>query len=137
VHQHWLLVRGSAGRLLPDEVDVAAIRAHSSTRRPSVQRGDLAVCYASGWQNIFAVVEVVGDPENDPARDRWRWRFPLRVLAAVPRISEAPPVEAAGVFPRSLGRHSYIRLTPQQFEAGCAALTNPEHSASNSPTHAD
>jgi hypothetical protein len=136
VLQHWLLVRGSAGRLLPDEVDAAGIRAHSSTRRPSVQKGDLAVCYASGWQNIFAVVEVVGDPENDPARDRWRWRFPLRVLAAVPRISEAPPVEAAGVFPRSLGRHSYIRLTPEQFEAARSALTNPEHSASNSPTPA-
>jgi hypothetical protein len=136
VLQHWLLVRGSAGRLLPDEVDVAAILAHSSTRRPSVQKGDLAVCYASGWQNIFAVVEVVGDPENDPARDRWRWRFPLRVLVAVSRISEAPPVEAAGVFPRSLGRHSYVRLTPEQFEAARAALTNPEHSASNSPTSA-
>ena len=134
--QHWLLIRGTAGRLLPDEVDAAALRAHSSTRRPTVQKGDLAVCYASGWQNIFAVVEVVGDPENDPERERWRWRFPLRVLAAVPRISEAPPVEAAGVFPRSLGRHSYIRLTSDQFAAARDAITNPEQSASNSPTSA-
>lgn len=132
--QHWLLVRGTAGRLLPDEVDASALRAHSSTRRPSVQKGDLAVCYASGWQNLFAVVEVVGDPENDPARERWRWRFPLQVLAAVRLISEAPPVEAAGVFPRSLGRHSYIHLTPEQFEAAREAITNPEQSASNSPT---
>lgn len=122
--QHWLLVRGSAGRLLPDEVDPERLRAHSSTRRPSVQKGDLGVCYASGWQTIFAVVEVVGDPENDPDRDRWRWRFALRPLVAVPRVSEAPPVEAAGVFPRSLGRHSYIRLTPGQFEAGYEALAN-------------
>ncbi len=132
--QHWLLVRGTAGRLLPDEVDASALRAHSSTRRPAVQKGDLAVCYASGWQSVFAVVEVVGEPENDPARERWRWRFPLRVLAAVPRISEAPPVEVAGVFPRSLGRHSYIRLTPDQFAAARDAITNPEQSASNSPT---
>jgi hypothetical protein len=121
--QHWLLVRGSAGRLLPDDVDRNRLTAHSSTRRPSVQRDDLALCYASGWQNIFAVVEVVGDPENDPGRDRWRWRFALRPLVAVARISEAPPVEAAGVFPRSLGRHSYIRLTPEQFEAGKDAIT--------------
>ena len=121
--QHWLLVRGSAGRLLPDDVDRSRLTAHSSTRRPSVQRDDLALCYASGWQNIFAVVEVVGDPENDPGRDRWRWRFALRPLVAVARISEAPPVEAAGVFPRSLGRHSYIRLTPEQFEAGKDAIT--------------
>jgi hypothetical protein len=134
VLQHWLLVRGTAGRLLPDEVDAASLRAHSSTRRPSVQKGDLAVCYASGWQNVFAVVEVVGDPENDPSRERWRWRFPLRVLAAVARISEAPPVEVAGVFPRSLGRHSYIRLTPEQFTDARDAITNPEQSASNSPT---
>jgi hypothetical protein len=120
--QHWLLVRGTAGRLLPDEVDATSLRAHSSTRRPSVQKGDLAVCYASGWQNIFAVVEVVGEPENDPGRDRWRWRFPIRPLHALPRLSEAPPVEAAGVFPRSVGRHSYIRLTPAQFEAAREAI---------------
>jgi hypothetical protein len=134
VLQHWLLVRGTAGRLLPDEVAASSLRAHSSTRRPSVQKGDLAVCYASGWQNIFAVVEVVGDPENDPGRDRWRWRFPLRVLAAMSKISEAPPVEAAGVFPPSLGRHSYIRLTPEQFAAARAAITNSEQSTSKSST---
>jgi hypothetical protein len=121
--EHWLLVRGTAGRLLPDEVDRARLSAHSSTRRPSVQRGDLALCYASGWQNIFAVVEVVGDPENDPGRDRWRWRFALRPLLSVARISDAPPVEAAGVFPRSLGRHSYIRLTAEQFTSGRDAIT--------------
>lgn len=96
-----------------------------------MQKGDLAVCYASGWQNIFAVVEVIGDPENDPAKDRWAWRFPLRALLTVPRLSESPPVEAAGVWPRSLGRHSYIRLTPQQFEDARTALTNPEHPASD------
>jgi hypothetical protein len=120
--QHWLLVRGTAGHLLPDEVDAASLRTHSSTRRPNVQKGDLAVCYASGWQNIFAVVEVVGEPENDPGRDRWRWRFPIRPLLALPTLSESPPVEAAGVFPRSLGRHSYIRLTPAQFEAAREAI---------------
>jgi len=122
VPQHWLLVRGRAGRLLPNEVDEGSLRAHSSTRRPSVQKGDLAICYASGWQSIFAVVEVVGDPENDPERERWRWRFPLRPLLSVARIGDAPPVEAAGVFPRSLGRHSYIRLTPEQFEAAREAI---------------
>src|SRR5919197_323389 len=102
--EHWLLVRGTAGRLLPDEVDRARLSAHSSTRRPSVQRGDLALCYASGWQNIFAVVEVVGDPENDPGRDRWRWRFPIRPLVVGADLREAPPVEAAGLFTPSLRR---------------------------------
>ena len=120
--QHWLLVRGTANRLLPDRVDPGRLDAHSSTRRPSLQRGDLAICYASGWQTIFAVVEVIGDPENDPSRERWRWRIPLRPLLALEKLTDAPPVEAAGVFPRSLGRHSYIRLTPEQFEAGWEAI---------------
>jgi hypothetical protein len=88
-----------------------------------VQKGDLAVCYASGWQTIFAVVEVTGPPENDPGRDRWRWRFPLQPLLALENLGNAPPVEAAGVWPRSLGRHSYIRLTPEQFEAAREAIT--------------
>ena len=120
--QHWLFVRGTADWILPDEVDPAKLRAQSSSKRPTVQRGDLAVCYASGWQNIFAVVEVVGDPENDPSRERWQWQFPIRPILVVRRISEAPPVEAADVFPRSLGRHSYIRLTPTQFERARDAI---------------
>jgi hypothetical protein len=87
-----------------------------------VQWGDLAVCYASGWQVLFAVVEVVGDPENVPGRERWGWHFAIRALEALPDLRAAPPVEAAGVFPRSLGRHSYVRLTPEQFEAARAAI---------------
>jgi len=68
------------------------------------------------------VVEVAGHPENDPGRDRWRWQFPIRPLLVVRDLRAAPPVEAAGVLPRSLGRHSYIRLTPEQFELGRAAI---------------
>jgi hypothetical protein len=120
--QHWLLVRGTRDRLLLDSIDIERLRAHSSTRRPSIQRGDLALCYASGWQVLFAVVEVVGEPANDPDLARWAWRVPLEPLLALPDLREAPPVEAAGVFPRSLGRHSYIRLTPEQFENGRAAI---------------
>ena len=52
----------------------------------------------------------------------WRWRFPIRPLQTLGDLREAPPVEAAGIFPRSLGRHSYVRLTPEQFEAAREAL---------------
>jgi hypothetical protein len=107
---------------LPERVDPDSLRAHSSTRRPNIQKGDRAVCYASGWQTIFAVVEIVGDPENDPDRDRWQWRVPIRALVVAADLRTAPPVEAAGVFPRSLGRHSYIRLTAEQFEAAKEAI---------------
>ncbi|HSB38747.1 MAG TPA: hypothetical protein VLD13_06630 [Gaiellaceae bacterium] len=120
--QHWLLVRGTSERPLPERVGAGSLRRHHSTRQPNVQKGDLAVCYASRWQVVFALVEVCGDPENDPARERWRWSFPLRALLVVPDLREAPPVEAAGVFPRSLGRHSYVRLTPEQYEAAREAL---------------
>lgn len=120
--QHWLLVRGTGDRLLPERIDAGSLRTHSSTRRPTLQRGDLAVCYASGWQTIFAVVAIVGDPENDPSRDRWRWRVPIQPLTVLASVADSPPVEAAGVFPRSLGRHSYIRLSVDQFAAGKAAI---------------
>ena len=118
----WLLVRGRGERRLEASVRADELRAHFSTRRPSIQRGDRAVLYAAGWQVVFALAEVVSEPENDPARTRWSWRFAIRPLLALTDLREAPPVEATGVFPRSLGRHSYIRLTEQQFERARDAI---------------
>jgi hypothetical protein len=111
----WLLIRGTGDRPLQQVVDPERLRAHSSTRRPAIQRGDLAVCYAAVWQALFAVVEVCGDPDHDATRTRWAWRIPLRPLAWVRDLDLAPPVQAAGVMPSSLGRHSYVRLTADQF----------------------
>ena len=85
-------------------------------------RGELAILYAAVWQAVFAVVEIVGDPGEDPTRDRWRWRFPIRPLAAVADLHEAPPVEEIGVWPQSIWRHSHIRLTPEQFAAARSAI---------------
>jgi hypothetical protein len=117
VEEHWLLVRGTGERPLDRYVDPKRLRAHSSTRRPAIQLGDLAVCYAAVWQALFAVVEVAGHPAHDPASHRWGWRVPLRPLAWIEDLDVAPPVQAAGVLPSSLGRHSYVRLTPEQFTA--------------------
>ena len=75
--------------------------------------------YAAVWQALFAVVEIAGFPEHDPTRERWSWRFPIRPLAVVADLDRAPPVEAAGIFPQSLWRHSHIRLTDEQFRAAC------------------
>jgi hypothetical protein len=113
----WLLVRGTGDRPLEQEIDPKRLHAHSSTRRPAIQRGDLAVCYAAVWQALFAVVRVSGYPEHDPTRSRWAWRIPLRPLIWIDDLDRAPPVQAAGIFPASLGRHSYIRLTGEQFAA--------------------
>ena len=87
-----------------------------------MQRGDRAILYAAVWQAIFGVVEVTGDPENDPARERWAWRFPIRADLVVPDLHDAPPVEAAGIFPQSLWRHSHIRLSPEQFDRASALI---------------
>src|SRR4051812_49775484 len=103
---HWLLIRGTAARPLPADVDPDAIRRHGTSRRPAVQRGDRALLYAARWRVVFAEVEGTGDPEEGPARQRWRWRLPIRVQVAVDDLRGAPPVEAAAVFPSSLARHS-------------------------------
>ena len=110
-------MRGRGDRPLDAHVEAGAIRAHSSSKRPSVAPGERAILYAAVWQAVFAVVEVAGLPEHDPERDRWAWRFPIRPLVAVNDLHDAPPVEAAGIFPQSLWRHSHIRLTDEQFEA--------------------
>jgi hypothetical protein len=119
---HWLLVRGSGDKPLGARVRPEEIRAHHSSRRPTLEPGELAILYASVWQAIFGIVEVVGSPENDPELQRWSWRFPIRPLAVVRDLHDAPPVEAAGVFPQSVWRHSYIRLTPEQFETARALI---------------
>jgi hypothetical protein len=93
------------------------IAAHSSSKRPSLEPGELAILYASVWQAVFGIVEVAGQPEHDPSRTRWAWRFPIRPLVVVSDLERAPAVEEAGIFPQSLWRHSYIRLTEGQFDA--------------------
>jgi hypothetical protein len=120
--EHWLLVRGRGEKPLDRHVDPAAIRAHRSTKRPSVQHGDLGVLYASVWQAIYGIVEVVGDPEQDATRSRWSWGFAIRPETVVTDLDEAPPVEAAGVFPQSIWRHSHIRLTAEQFASARALI---------------
>jgi hypothetical protein len=119
---YWLLVRGRGDRPLDARIDPETISGHGSSRRPSVQRGDLGILYAAVWQALYGVVEVVGDPERDPERERWPWRFDIRPLAVVPDLHDAPAVEEAGIFPQSLWRHSYIWLSREQFEAARALV---------------
>jgi hypothetical protein len=119
--QHWLLVRGRGERPL-ERLHGDSVTAHSSSKRPSVEEGDLAVLYASVWQAVYGIAEIAGAPENDPARTRWAWRFPLRPRLVLDDLDRAPAVEEMGVFPSSLWRHSYIRLTPEQFERAVALI---------------
>ena len=85
-------------------------------------KGDLAICYASVWQAVYAVVEVTSDPEEVSERQRWRWSFGIRPLVALDDLDRSIPAEEVGIFPSSLWRHSYIRLSAEQFEAARAAI---------------
>ena len=87
-----------------------------------MQRGDVAILCAAVWQAVFAVVEVAGDPEHDPTRERWSWTYAVTPVTVLDDLHDAPPVEAAGIFPSSLWRHSHIRLTAEQFEAASALI---------------
>jgi hypothetical protein len=119
---YWLLVRGLGDHPLPAAVDAEKIRSQSSSKHPSVRPGDGAILYASVWQAVFGVAEVTGEPQHDPSRERWAWTFAIRPLVVVADLHDAPPVEAAGVFPQSLWRHSHIHLTAEQFESASALI---------------
>jgi hypothetical protein len=125
----WLLVRGRGERPLERCVHAAQIVAHSSSKRPSLQPGELAILYASVWQALFGVVEVAGVPEHDPAKTRWAWRFPIRPLVVVDDLDRAPAAEEAGIFPQSIWRHSYIRLSDEQFERARALVEHASRDA--------
>jgi len=115
-------VPGRGARPLDRHVDARTIAYPGSSRRPSLVPGELAILYASVWQVIFGVVEVAGVPEHDPAKERWAWRCPIHPLVVVDDLDGAPAVEEAGIFPESLWRHSYIRLTSDQFDRALALV---------------
>jgi hypothetical protein len=107
---------------LPRRVDRATVSAHGSSKRPSVEPGDLAILYAAVWQSLYGVVEVVSLPEHDSERERWSWRFGIRPLVVVEDLDRAPAVEEAGIFPQSIWRHSHIRLDAERFAAARALV---------------
>ena len=74
------------------------------------------------WQAIYGVAEIVGEPEHDASRERWAWRFPIRPLVVVRDLHDAPAVEAAGIWPQSLWRHSHIRLNAEQFDRAASLV---------------
>jgi hypothetical protein len=93
-------------------------------RRPRMTTGDRLVLYASVWQRIFGVAEVLSEPtREDPMAQRWPWSVGVELLLVVPVLSNAPPVEAIGVAPRSMSQHSHIRLEERHLELAVEALS--------------
>ena len=85
--------------------------------------GDRLVLYASVWQRIFGVAEVISEPtREDPMAARWPWSVQVELLLVVPVLSNGPPLQAIGVAPRSTSQHSHIRLEPRHLELAIEAL---------------
>ena len=124
---HWLKALGHARGPLParwlEDGRVEALRRTGFPRRPRMAPGDRLVYYASVWQRVFAVVEVVADPEPRE-HPRWSWIVRVEPLLVIPDLDAAPPVEAIGVFARSMSQQSHIRLTAEQYERAVEALAS-------------
>jgi hypothetical protein len=130
VRTHWLKALGHAGWSLPDawledERGVERLRRTGFPRRPRMEPGDRLVYYASGWKRVFALVETVEPPTDEhPISARWPWTVAVEPLVVVPRLENAPPVEALGIPPRSMSQQSHIRLTPEQYARAVEALAS-------------
>jgi hypothetical protein len=124
---HFLKTLGRSGWSLPDawleDGGSARLRRTAFPRRPRMAPGDRLVYYAAGWKRAIAVVEVVAEPTDaDPLWPRWPWSVEVEPLLAVPLVSNAPPVEALGIPPRSMSQQSHIRLTPEHYARAVEAL---------------
>ena len=53
---------------------------------------------------------------------RWPWTVAVEPLVVIPRLENAPPVEAIGVPARSMGQQSHIRLRPDQYALAVEVL---------------
>ena len=92
-------------------------------RRPRIAVGDRLVLYASVWRRVFAIAEVLGEPEQ---RDhpRWPWTVAIETLLVVPVLDAAPPVEAIGVAARSMSQQSHIRIETAHYDRAVEALAS-------------
>jgi hypothetical protein len=125
--QHWLKAIGHARGPLVDawvEERSGSLTRTGFPRRPRMAPGDRLVYYASVWRVVFAVVEVVADPELTRPGTRWPWTVDVEPLLAIPRLDRAPPVEAIGVPARSMSQQSHIRLSPEHFSRAVDAIAS-------------
>jgi hypothetical protein len=123
----WLKALGHARGPLParwlEDGSLSSLRRTGFPRRPRIASGDRLVYYASVWQRVFAIVEAVDEPFT-VEHPRWPWAVAVEPLLVVADLDVAPPVQAIGVFPRSMSQQSHIRLTPEQYERAVEALAS-------------
>ena len=124
---YWLKALGHAKWRLPDAWldEPRRLRRTSFPRRPAMEPGDRLVFYASGWKRVFALVEVTAAPtDEEPLSERWPWSVEIEPLVVVPLLSNAPPVEALGIPPRSMSQQSHIRIGAEHYARAVEAITS-------------
>jgi hypothetical protein len=121
---YWLKAVGHARGPLSDrwfEERPELLLCTGFPRRPRIVPGDRLVLYASVWRRVFAIVQVVGEPETRE-HPRWPWTVATEPLLVVPTLDAAPPVEAIGVAARSMSQQSHIRIRPEHYDLAVEAL---------------
>jgi hypothetical protein len=126
---HWLKALGHAHGPLPAAwLEDGALQRLTRTgfpRRPRMEPGDRLVYYASVWRRVFAIVEVVAEAtDTQPVSERWPWTVEVEPLLVIPRLDDAPPVEAIGVPARSMSQQSHIRLSPEHYRRAVEAIAS-------------
>jgi hypothetical protein len=123
---HWLKAVGHARGPLPERwLDERAelLRRTGFPRRPRMAPGDRLVLYASVWRRVFAVAEVIGDPQPRE-HPRWPWTIEIETFLLVPVLDAAPPIESIGVAARSMSQQSHIRIEAGHYERAVEALAS-------------
>lgn len=123
---HWLKAVGHARGPLADgwlEQSPGLLRRTGFPRRPRMAVGDRLVLYASVWRRVFAIAEVLGEPERRE-HPRWPWIVPIEPLLVIPVLDAAPPVEAIGVAARSMSQQSHIRIDAGHYARAVEAIAS-------------
>ena len=124
---HWLKALGHARGPLPLAWLEAGhgLERTGFPRRPRMAPGDRLVYYASVHRRVFAIVEVTTEPERRAgAPERWPWSVEVEPLLLIPRLDDAPPVEAIGVAARSMSQQSHIRLSLEHYRRAVDVLAS-------------
>ena len=93
---------------------------------PNVRPGDRLVLYASGFGQIFGVVEVNLPPSLDMEAEPWSYSVPVRARIVIDDLERAPLLEALNAgsrdVRRSIRQQSHIRLAAEEYDAAVEAL---------------
>lgn len=97
------------------------------SRRPrQVKLGDHLVLYAAGGRKrVFAIAEVTSGVYAADYDGRWPYRMDIRYLVNMP-ASEGVHIDEVSTMERNLlrsvGRQSYLKLSPEEYNRAVAKL---------------